>query len=105
MVRHRYRITIRGVLGEAGRQAFENFKIDSDGKNTILISDMNQDALYATLNRIQALGLELVGLSRLADLLPDALWGNLASAKPGQMSSSWRARWTASRRRRAGSLR
>jgi len=62
--KHRYRITIRGVLGEAGREAFEHFKIEPDGINTVLISDLDQAGLYGALYRIQALGLELLALSR-----------------------------------------
>ena len=67
MRKHRYRITIHGVLGEAGRQAFENFKIEPDGGNTVLISDLDQAALYGTLHRIQSLGLELIALIRQDD--------------------------------------
>jgi hypothetical protein len=61
---HRYQITIRGGLGEAGREAFEHFKMELDGTNTVLICDLDQAALYGALYRIQALGLELLALSR-----------------------------------------
>lgn len=64
---HRYRITIGGGLGEAGRQAFEGFQIESNHKDTVLICDLDQSALYGALNRIQSLGLELVALTRLVD--------------------------------------
>jgi hypothetical protein len=37
------------------------------GMNTVLIGDLDQPGLYGALNRIQSLGLELIGLSRLAD--------------------------------------
>jgi len=62
--KHRYRITIRGVLGEAGREAFEHFKIEPDGINTLLICDLDQAGLYGALYRVQSLGLELIELSR-----------------------------------------
>jgi len=65
--KHRYRITIGGVLGEAGRQAFENFKIEPDGGNTVLISDLDQAALYGTFHRVLSLGLEVVALVRQDD--------------------------------------
>jgi hypothetical protein len=52
------------VLGEAGREALDNFKIEPDGMNTVLISDLDQAALYGALHRIQSLGLELLALSR-----------------------------------------
>ena len=63
----RYRITVRGGLGDASRQAFEDFVIESDGTETRLFQELDQAALYGALNRIQSLGLELVDLTRLAD--------------------------------------
>lgn len=65
MVTHRYRITIAGGLGEMGREAFAGFRIEPNGVNTALTSDLDQAALYGALNRILTLGLELVELSRL----------------------------------------
>jgi hypothetical protein len=64
--RYRYRITIAGDLGEVGREAFLDFVIESDGTNTVLTGDLDQAALYGTLNRILSLGFELVELGRLA---------------------------------------
>jgi hypothetical protein len=64
---HRYRITVSGGLGEIGRKAFGDLQIESNGINTYLIGELDQAALYGTLNRILALGLELVELRRLAD--------------------------------------
>jgi hypothetical protein len=64
---YRYRITVRGGLGYASREAFEDFAIVSDGTETTLIQDLDQAALYGALNRIQSLGLELVALTRLAN--------------------------------------
>jgi len=64
---HRYRITIAGGLGEVGREAFADLQIESNGTDTMLIGDLDQAALYGALNRILALGLELVELSRLND--------------------------------------
>ncbi len=64
---HRYRITISGGLGEIGREAFGDFRIEVNGANTILTGDLDQAALYGTLNRILALGFELVELRRLSD--------------------------------------
>ena len=67
MASYRYRITVRGGLGDASRQAVEGFVIESDGTETRLIQELDQAALYGALNRIQSLGLELVDLTRLAD--------------------------------------
>jgi hypothetical protein len=63
---HRYRITIAGGLGEIGREAFKDFIIEPNGTNTWLIGDLDQAALYGTLDRILALGLELVELDRMS---------------------------------------
>ena len=56
-----------GGLGELGREAFANFKIEYADGNTVLTGDLDQAALYSALNRILALGLELVALSRLSE--------------------------------------
>ena len=64
---HRYKITISGGLGETGREAFRDFQIEPNGTNTMLTGELDQAGLYGALNRVQALGLELVELSRLAD--------------------------------------
>ena len=64
---HSYRITIVGGLGEIGREAFGDFRIESHGINTVLAAEMDQAALYGALNRILSLGLELVALTRLND--------------------------------------
>ena len=65
MREHRYCITISGNLGETFLGAFDGFKIEPLDGRTALIADMDQAALYGALNRIQSLGLELEGLTRL----------------------------------------
>ena len=62
---HSYRITIAGGLGEIGREAFSDFRIETHGGDTVLIGYLDQAALYGTLNRILSLGFELVELRRL----------------------------------------
>ena len=64
---HRYRITIAGGLGDIGREAFADFAIEANCANTVLTGTLDQAALYGALNRILALGMELVDLSRLND--------------------------------------
>ena len=54
---HRYRITIGGDVGRAGRAAFEEFNIVSNDGHTSLVADLDQPALYGALIRIQSLGL------------------------------------------------
>jgi hypothetical protein len=64
---HRYRIIVAGGLSEIGREAFGDFRIEAKGMNTALIRDLDQAALYGTLNRILSLGFELIELCRLTD--------------------------------------
>lgn len=61
---HRYRISIGGGLSTVVRQAFEGFAIESNGVYTTLIADLDQAALYGTLNRIQSLDLDLIEVTR-----------------------------------------
>lgn len=63
----RYRITIAGHLGEAGREAFTDFDIERKGPDTVLAGDLDQAALHGALSRILSLGLELVELRRADD--------------------------------------
>jgi hypothetical protein len=62
---HRYRITVAGVLGETARAWFGDFQTEPVGGNTALIGDLDQADLFGALNRILALGLELVEVTRL----------------------------------------
>jgi hypothetical protein len=62
---HRYRITIEGDLGRAGRTAFEEFNIACNDGHTSLVADLDQSALYGALIRIQSLGLQLMELARI----------------------------------------
>lgn len=64
---HRYRIVISGSLGDIGREAFGNFQIEAKGTDTALVGDLDQAALYGTLNRLLTLGFELLELRRLTD--------------------------------------
>jgi hypothetical protein len=64
---HSYRITILGGLGEIGREAFGDFRIERNGINTVLAAEMDQAALHGALNRIMALAIELIELRRLPE--------------------------------------
>ena len=64
---HRYRIIVAGGLSKTGREAFSDFRIETNGTNTVLVRDLDQAALYGTLNRILSLGFELIELCRLTD--------------------------------------
>lgn len=60
-----YRIVISGELSETGHEELADFRIECHGTNTVLVGDLDQAALFGTLNRIRALGLELADLKRL----------------------------------------
>jgi hypothetical protein len=64
---HRYRVVVSGRLGEISCGVFEDLCVESNGANTGLTGELDQAALYGVLDRIQALGLELVALNRLDD--------------------------------------
>ena len=59
----RYRIFVSGGLGEAGREAFRDFRIETRGRDTVLTGDLDQPGLLGALARIEGLGLELVGFT------------------------------------------
>ena len=61
---HRYRIIVAGGLGRASRQAFVGFDIEPNGSTTAMCGDLDQAGLFGTLNRVGALGLELVEVRR-----------------------------------------
>ena len=68
---YRYRITVSGALGEAGREVLADLKIEPCEATTVLTGDLDEAALYGVLNRLLVLGLELVELKRSPD--PDGL--------------------------------
>jgi hypothetical protein len=58
---------VSGRLGTIISEAFEDLRVEYDGANTGLTGELDQAALYGVLNRIMAVGLELLALSRLDD--------------------------------------
>jgi len=64
---YRYRIVISGELSETNREEFVDFRIECHGTNTVLVGDLDQAAVFGTLNRIRALDLELIALERLPE--------------------------------------
>jgi hypothetical protein len=66
---HRYLITVAGALGGTGREVFADFAIETAGAKTVLSGDLDDAALYGTLNRVQLLGLELLELVRMPDIV------------------------------------
>jgi hypothetical protein len=58
---HRYRIRVRGRLGETMRSAFPDLQAQARGGDTVLTGLLpDRAALYGTLAQIEALGLELL---------------------------------------------
>ena len=58
---HRYRIRVRGRLGETMRSAFPDLQAQACGGDTVLTGLLpDRAALYGTLAQIEALGLELL---------------------------------------------
>jgi len=62
VTRHSYQIRVTGSLGPAAREAFSDVAIDVEPTITVLSGDLDQYGLHALLDRVRALGLELVGV-------------------------------------------
>ena len=62
----RYRIRVRGRLGETIRSAFPALQAQASGGDTVLTGPLaDRAALYGVLAEIEALGLELLEVRRL----------------------------------------
>ena len=60
-----YRIRVRGVLSETLLGAFPGLEAEARADETVLVgSIVDQSALYGVLGEIEALGLELLEVSR-----------------------------------------
>jgi hypothetical protein len=63
---YRYRICVRGHLGETIRSAFPALQAQASGGDTVLTGPLpDRAALYGVLAQIEALGLELLEVRRL----------------------------------------
>jgi hypothetical protein len=63
---HRYRIRVRGHLGETIRSAFPALQPRASGADTVLTGPLpDTAALHGVLAEIEALGLELLEVRRL----------------------------------------
>jgi hypothetical protein len=60
MLRNSYEIRVLGALGPAAREAFTGLLVDVEPTTTVLTGDFDQAALHGLLDRVRALGLELV---------------------------------------------
>ena len=67
MARRSYEIRVVGSLGPAAREAFADMLVEVEPTITVLSGDLDQGDLHELLDRIRALGLELVDVKQAAD--------------------------------------
>jgi hypothetical protein len=66
VTRHTYEIKVIGSLGPATREAFADLVVEVEPAITVLSGDLDQRGLRAVLDRVRALGLELVEIRQAA---------------------------------------
>jgi hypothetical protein len=59
-----YEVRVLGQVGPAAREAFADVAVEVEPSETVLTGELDQAALHGLLERIQALGLELVDVRR-----------------------------------------
>jgi len=61
-----YHITVNGRLDERWLRWFEGHTVDylDNGKTLIVLTDVDQPALFGVINRIRDLGLELISIQK-----------------------------------------
>ena len=64
MARISYEIRVLGSLGPAAREAFTDMAVEVEPTTTVLSGDLDQGDLHAVLDRVRALGLELVDVKQ-----------------------------------------
>lgn len=67
MTGHTYEVRVAGKLGPSAREAFADVIVDVESASTILSAQLDQSGLHALLDRVRALGLELVDIQRAPD--------------------------------------
>jgi hypothetical protein len=65
-----YEIRVVGSLGPAAREAFTDVAVEVEPTATVLSGDLDQASLHALLDRVRALGLELVDIRQIPGLPP-----------------------------------
>jgi hypothetical protein len=61
----RYEIRVRGPIGPMIMQAFPTLAESRSGQDTLLVSLLDQCALYGVIYQLEALGLQLLEIRRL----------------------------------------
>jgi len=64
MAKVEYEVRVLGQVGPAAREAFADVAVEVEPSETVLTGELDQAALHGLLERIQALGLELVDVRR-----------------------------------------
>lgn len=59
-----YEIRVLGSIGPAAREAFTDMAVEVEPITTVLSGDLDQADLHAVLDRVRALGLELVDVKQ-----------------------------------------
>jgi hypothetical protein len=70
LTRQKYEIRVIGSLGPASRRAFSDVAIEVEPTATVLSGDLDQTDLHALLDRVRALGLELLDIRRVPGAPP-----------------------------------
>ena len=70
MTMHSYEIKIIGSLGPATREAFADLVVQVEPTITVLSGDLDQSSLHEVLDRVRALGLELIEIKQAPDRRP-----------------------------------
>jgi len=67
MTSHSYKIRVIGSLGPATREAFADMLVETEQTVTLLSGQLDQPALHNVLDRVRALGLELIEIKQARD--------------------------------------
>jgi hypothetical protein len=67
MTKRTYEIRVVGALGPAAREAFADMLVEVEPTITVLSGDLDQRGLHDLLDRVRALGLELVEVRQAGD--------------------------------------
>jgi len=90
MTRHTYEIRVIGSLGPAAREAFADLLVEVEPTITVLSGDLDQHGLHELLDRVRALGLELVGVKQAPPQsgLSDSRLSSMSSRRSARMRLS-----------------
>jgi len=64
VTRHMYKIKVIGSFGPATHEAFADMVVEVEPTITVLSANLDQRGLHAVLDRVRALGLELVEITQ-----------------------------------------